>query len=229
MKPYTVLEAPQRSPEWYAARVGRLTGSAAADATDFLKRGGEGAGRRSLRARLVCERLTNRCLDDDAFVTRELQRGIDLEGVASLAYEAATGQMARWSGFLSHTELMVGCSLDGHVGKDITGIIEIKCPKSTTHLSYWQGGGVPEDYLPQATHNLWVSGAAWLDFVSFDDRFLDEKFHLFCVRITRDQVDIAGYEAQALAFLAEVERDRLAVLTTSDFRAQLAASAAVAR
>lgn len=212
MSAYTVIDAPQRSPEWYAARAGRLTGSAAADMLAFLKKGGETEKRKNLRARLVCERLTGRALDEDVFVTREMQRGIELEGAAAAAYEAATGLLCRWSGFLSHDALMVGCSLDGHVGDPLTGIIEIKCPKSTTHLSYLQGGGVPEEYVPQGTHNLWVSGAAWCDFVSFDDRF-PPPLDLFIVRLERDEAAIAAYDAQARAFLTEVERDLAGVMT----------------
>jgi hypothetical protein len=205
--PYTIVDAPQRSAEWYAARAGRLTGSCAADMLAFSKRDKtELKDRAKLRLRLVCERLTGRAEDDDTFVTKEMRRGIALEGDAAAAYEAATSSIARWSGFLSHDELMVGCSLDGHLGDPITGIIEIKCPKSPTHLSYKLAGGVPEEYLPQATHNLWVSGADWCDFVSFDDRF-PEPLQLFIVRVTRAQVDIDGYDKQARAFLHEVERD----------------------
>lgn len=203
---YAVIDAPQRSPEWYAARAGRLTGSSAADMLATRRDKAEAADRRRLRLRLVCERLTGRAEDDDAFITRELQRGIALEGAAAAAYEAATGQIARWSGFLSHNERLVGCSLDGHIGEPVAGIIEIKCPKSTTHLSYIQGGGVPEEYLPQATHNLWVSGAEWCDFVSFDDRF-PEPLQLFIARITSAQVDLADYAAKATTFLNDVDRD----------------------
>lgn len=225
---YTVLDAPQRSPEWYAARAGRLTGSCAADAIYFKKGGDESAERRKLRLRLVCERLTGLSADDDAFVTREMQRGINLESAAAAAYENATNQVVRWSGFLSHDELMVGCSLDGHVGEPIEGIIEIKCGKSATHLAYLLAGGVPEEYTPQATHNLWVSGAEWCDFVSFDDRF-PEPLQLFIHRITRADVEplIEKYDAQARTFLSEVERDLAAVMTPRPaIGAMLAASAA---
>lgn len=202
----TVIDARQRSPEWYAARAGRLTGSSAIDVVYQRKDKSESADRKKLRLRLVCERLTGRAEDDDTFITKELQRGIALESTAAAAYEAATGQIVRWSGFLSGNDLRVGCSLDGHVGDPIVGIIEIKCPKATTHLGYIQNGGVPEDYLPQATHNLWVSGAQWCDFVSFDDR-LPEPLQLFICRIERKNVDIAEYEAKALAFLADVDGD----------------------
>lgn len=213
--PYTVLDAAQRSPEWYGARAGRLTGSVAAKmlaARKNEKDKTEMADRFNLRQRLVCERLTGRAEDDDTFITKELQRGIAMEPAAAAAYEAATGLIARWSGFLSHNEWMVGASLDGHVGDPLSGIIEIKCPKSTTHLGYLQVGRVPDEYLPQATHNLWVSGAEWCDFVSFDDRF-PEPFQLFIVRLQRHEVDIDGYEAKALAFLSEVTRDLSAVVS----------------
>jgi hypothetical protein len=207
MKPtYTVIDCAQRSPEWYAARIGRLTGSCAADAIAFKVKGGETEGRRKLRDRLVVERLVGHALDDDTYVSRELQRGIDMEGAAAGAYEAQAPTLVRWSGFLSHNTLMVGCSLDGHVGDPLVGIIEIKCPKEVTHYRYLRDGIVPEEYEAQALHNLWVSGAQWLDFVSFDDRFPEGK-QLFVVRVERDNDAIAAYAAKALTFLEEVQRD----------------------
>ena len=56
------------------------------------------------------------------------------------------------------------------------------------------------------THNLWVTGAQWCDFVSFDPRF-PEHLQLFVVRVARKDVDLKGYEAKALAFLAEVDAE----------------------
>ncbi len=205
MKPYTIIDAPQRSQAWFDARIGRLTGSVAAAAIDFQKKGPEGAKRIALRKRLVAERLTRRALDDDAFVTAELQRGIALEDTALAAYEAHSGLMVRRSGFLSHDALMVGCSLDGHVGADVKGIVEIKVPKSTTHLGYLLGGDVPEEYVPQGLHNLWVSEAEWLDFVSFDDRFRSPR-DLFIVRTRREDVDLVAYELAVRLFLSEVDK-----------------------
>ena len=52
-----VLDVAQRSPEWFAARCGRVTSTAAADMLATIK-SGEAAARRDLRTRLVCERLT---------------------------------------------------------------------------------------------------------------------------------------------------------------------------
>jgi len=200
VQPFTVIEAEQRSPEWFAARLGRLTGSRAADMLATIK-SGEAAARRDLRIQLVCERLTQ-TLQEDAFVNAAMQRGIDCEPLAFSAYESLTGNVAHRTGFLAHDTLAIGCSLDGHVG-DFAGILEVKCPKSATHLGYLRGGKVPAAYIPQITHNLWVTGAAWADFLSFDDRFPVE-LQTFLVRHERNEQEIASYALAATLFLSEV-------------------------
>lgn len=220
MRRFTVINAEQRSDEWFLARLGRLTGSRAADMLATIK-SGEAAARRDLRAQLVVERLTQ-TLQEEPFTNAAMQRGIDCEPAAFAAYEALTGEVAQRTGFLAHDTLAVGCSLDAHVG-DFDGICEFKCPKSATHLRYLRSGGVPSDYLPQITHNLWVSGAQWCDFMSFDDRFPPE-LQTFLVRVHTGDVDIDGYAKKALAFLAEVDAEVSAVRTMTNLPAILEAS-----
>lgn len=199
-QPFTVVEAEQRSQEWFMARLGRLTGSRAADMLATIK-SGEAAARRDLRMQLVCERLTQ-TLQEDAFVNAAMQRGIECEPLAFSAYESLTGNVAHRTGFLAHNTLAIGCSLDGHIG-DFAGILEVKCPKSATHLGYLKAGKVPAAYLPQITHNLWVTGAAWCDFLSFDDRF-PPALQTVLIRHDRNEQEIASYALAAGLFLAEV-------------------------
>lgn len=207
---FTIIDAEQRSPEWFAARAGKLTGSRAADVLATIK-SGEAAARRDYRMQLVCERLTGQP-QEDGFINAAMQRGIDLEPKAFAAYEALTGSVAVRTCFLAHVTHAAGCSLDGHVD-GFTGIVEIKCPKSATHLKYWRGKGeAPSDYLPQITHNLWITGAQWCDFLSFDDRY-PEEMQTFLVRVNRQDVDITDYERKALAFLAEVDAEVNAIRT----------------
>lgn len=206
-RPFTIIDAPQRSPEWFAARLGRLTGSRAADMLATIK-SGEAAARRDLRIQLVCERLTG-LVQEEAYINPVMQRGIECEPLAFAAYEVQTGSFVERTGFLSHNEHMAGCSLDGHVG-DYEGIIELKCPKSATHLRYLRGGVVPTEYIPQITHNLWITGAQWCDFVSWDDRF-PPQLQLFIARVTPGE--IAAYEKRALAFLSEVWTETMACST----------------
>lgn len=217
-RPFLEITAAQRTPAWYQARVGRLTASRAADMLATIK-SGEAAARRDLRLQLVCERLTGQSQDSD-FCGADMQRGIDLEPRAFAAYEAQTGQLAHRVGFLAHPTLMAGCSPDGQVD-DFCGIVELKCPKPAIHLGYLQANQIPRDYLAQMTHALWISGAAWCDFLSYNDR-LPAPLQVFLKRVTRADVNLADYERKALAFLAEVDRATAALRTLSDLPGVLA-------
>jgi hypothetical protein len=165
---------------------------------------GEAAARRDYRLQLATERLTG-TPQENGFVNAEMQRGIDLEATAFAAYEAATGEMVRRTGFICAEDHMVGCSLDGDVS-DFAGIIELKVPKSTTHVGYLKAGTLPSTHAAQVRHNLWVTGAEWCDFASFDDR-LPKELQLFRVRVYAKDLDLAGYEAEAMQFLAEVDAE----------------------
>ena len=203
--PFTIINAEQRSDEWFAARAGRLTGSRASAILARIK-SGEAAVRRDYRLQLAVERMTGRPMES-GYINDEMQRGINLEPVAREKYELITGNKVDQSGFLQHTHLMAGCSLDGDINA-FAGILEIKCPKSTTHVSYIKGGVMPSDYLPQVRHNLWISGAEWCDFFSYDDR-LPEGLDTFLVRVWAKDVDLPGYESEALRFLDEVEAEHV--------------------
>jgi predicted phage-related endonuclease len=207
LRGFTVCEADQRSPEWFQARLGRLTGSRAGDMLATIK-SGEAAPRRDLRTQLVVERLTG-TVQEDGFINAAMQWGMDQEPAAFAAYESLTGNVAQRTGFISHDALMVGCSLDGHVG-DFEGVCEFKCPKSATHLRYLRGAILPIDYLPQVRHNLWVTGAKWCDFMSYDPRF-PSHLQTFLVRVEASTLDMAAYQRAVETFLAEVDAEVEAV------------------
>jgi len=203
---YTVIDAPQRSPEWFAARLGRLTGSRAKDMLATIK-SGEAAVRRDLRAQLVVERLTGQSAED-GYVNEDMQRGIDLEAEARAAYEARMGVLVDTAGFLAHSELMAGYSPDGLVGDD--GLIEIKCPKIATHYRRLSSDDAWSDVLPQIRHGLWMTGRTWADLVSYDNRFPD-RLRIVIKRVTADALALDEYDEKVRAFLAEVDRDIAAV------------------
>jgi predicted phage-related endonuclease len=205
----TILTMPQRSPEWIAARLGRVTGSTADAMLAQGKGKAESAGRRNLRVRLALERLMG-VSQEDVYQSRDMLRGIELEDEAFRAYEAETGNVARKSGFLAHPTLLAGCSLDAEVDH-FAGIVELKVPKSATHLEYLRGG-VPLNYLRQVQHNLWISGAQWADFVSYDPRF-PEGLRLKITRITMSDAERTAYELLVRLFLGEVDRELADVRT----------------
>ena len=205
----TVVNYSQGSPEWFHARIGRLTGSRAADMLATIKTG-EAASRRNLRVQLVCERLTSIEQGPD-FHSRSMQRGQEREADAIALFESVTGNVVRFAGFLAHDELMVGCSLDGYIGSDFEEILEVKVPKAAVHLEYLRRRTVPPKYIPQLRHNLWVSGAQRAHFASFGPDF-PEPLQLHVVTLEREAIDVEGYAALAVMFLEEVEQELQAVL-----------------
>lgn len=200
---FTVIDVAQRSPEWFAARCGRLTGSSAGDMLAKVK-SGEAAGRRNLRVRLVLERLTGHP-QEDGYSNDAMERGIEKEPDAMSAYEVLTGLMTWPVGFMAHTELMAGCSPDGLVDGG-RGLLELKCLKSANHLECVRAGVIPPKYMPQLIHNLWISGSEWCDFVSFDDRF-PQDLRIVRYRLLASEVDLGAYELAARMFLSEVEKE----------------------
>lgn len=197
---YMVSNAAQRTPEWHQARLGKATGSRAADITATIK-SGEAAARRNYRVQLVTERLTGACAEE-CYVSKEMQDGIDNEPFARMEYEIATGEIVQEAGFTYLPNIAAGCSVDGFIGDE--GIFEAKCPKSATHVSYLLAARLPPEYVPQVKHNLWITGCEFCDFASFDPR-MPKELRLFKVRVYRNELDIAGYEAELLKFLGEVD------------------------
>ena len=196
-----VLDMPQRTPEWFAARLGVLTGTAAKDMLATIK-SGEAAARRDLRTRLVVERLTGQA-QEDVFVNADMQRGVELEDEARAAYESATGHLVTSAGFLKHPDLPVGYSPDGLLD-DGAGLLELKVPRSATHLRYLRSGALPAEHAAQVLHGLYVSGAKFCDFCSYDNRY-PAPLRLFRVRVERDEKAIADYDKTVRAFLAECD------------------------
>jgi hypothetical protein len=139
--------------------------------------------------------------------------------LARAAYEAATGYVVRSTGFLAHRELPIGCSLDGDVD-DFTGIVEFKVPKSATHYRYLKSNELPSEHVWQIVHNLYVTGAAWCDFVSFDDRF-PHALQLHTIRATRNDATLRGYETALKQFLTEVDTELAALRTMTDLTSVL--------
>ncbi len=195
-----VYDFPQRSPEWYAARLGKLTASDAKHITAFLKNGDEAAARRDLKMRLVCERLTGQPADEP-YVNADMQRGLDLEPEAFAAYEAKTGQLVRRVGFVAHDELMTGGSPDGVIG-EFEGLVEIKAPRPANHLKYLRTGDFRE-HLPQITHLLWLTDARWCDFASYCPSF-PEHMRLFVARV-KNGWDGGTHSKNVQNFLEEVD------------------------
>lgn len=190
----------QGSDAWKALRAGKVTASRVADVLSKIK-SGESAGRKNYRMDLVAERLTGK--PADSFTNSAMQWGTEQEPFARIAYETHKGLFVEQVPFVDHPTIeWFGCSPDGLVAED--GLLEIKCPNTTTHLEYLQDGKPPSKYIPQMMAQMACTGRKWCDFVSFDPR-LPEDLQLFVVRLNWDDAYIQEMEAEVKQFLNEVD------------------------
>ena len=213
----------QGGPEWKAARCGLITASRISDVLSFNQpsaavakengfklvreavaaglKGAESGEREGYRMELVAERLTGQ-VDDSVFQTKWLREGTEQEPYARAAYEVATGNYLDQHSFVLHPEWdFTGASPDGICGR---GGVQIKCPKSTTHLKWMDAGIVPPEHVPQMMWEIECFELDWLDFVSYDARMLDEDLQLFIVRLHRDEETLKTYREAVDMFNIEI-------------------------
>lgn len=191
----------QGTPEWLAVRCGRFTGSRFADLMAVTK-SGPSTSRANLLVTLALERLTGE--PEQTFQNDAMRRGSELEPLARGAYEAHTGALVSEVAFVVHPDFaFIGVSPDGLL--DETGLLEVKCPAAQAkHLYALRTGAHANEYKWQIQGQLWVTGRAWCDAVSYDPRF-PEGLQLAITRVTRDDVAIKALEQACIAANAEVD------------------------
>lgn len=195
-----IVDCVQGTPEWHAARAGKVTASRMADLTAKTK-AGWGAGRANYMAELVAERLTG--VVSESFTNLAMRHGIETEPEARRVYEFMTDNRVTPIGFVLHPTIeMSGASPDGLVGED--GLLEIKCPNTATHIETLLTDEVQEKYIKQMQWQMLCTGRAWCDFVSYDPR-LPARMQLFVKRINAVPAMQADLETQVAAFLTEID------------------------
>ena len=195
----------QRTDEWFAARLGKVTASRVSDVIAKTKTG-YSASRENYMADLIVERLTGQ--KASTFTNAAMERGIEQEPHARAGYSARAGELVEEVGFIDHPAITgSGASPDGLVGE---GCVEFKCPNTATHLEYLLAGKPPEKYVTQMQWQMACTSRPWCDFVSYDPR-LPENLQLLIVRVPRDDKRIAELEGEVRKFLIELD-DKLAKL-----------------
>lgn len=201
-----VLDMPQRSPEWFKARAGMLTGSNAGTAMlKDLKSGGEPAAKRDLRFQLALERTLGTAIDTGGFTNADMKRGIEREPAARASYEIKRETLVTEVGFcVSEFHDHIGCSPDGlvYLGDEV-GLIEIKCPRPAIHWETLRSKDVPSSYIYQLAHNMLVTDANWCDFVSYCEEF-PIGHQLVIVRKYRADLPLSTYNRGQKAFMEQV-------------------------
>ena len=157
-----VVDAPQRSPAWFEARLGKPTASNFGDvlAVSKVKKtlGEPLKARADYAHRLVAERL---CGPAPQVTTGYMQRGIAQEPDVLAAYELRTGFRPEPVGFCLDTTEMFGASPDGLVGSD--GLVECKTTLPHLFIELMLSGGAIEKHRAQMVGQCLVTGRAWVD------------------------------------------------------------------
>lgn len=193
-------EIEQGTDAWHQMRLGKVTASRVADIMRTTK-SGISATRQRYLGELVAERLTGQ--PTQGFKSADMEWGNVTEEQARTAYEflAMAGDL-HGVAFVDHPKIaMSGASPDRLVGE--SGLLEVKCPATHTHIATLLGSPIPPDYIIQMQWQMACTGRIWCDWVSFDPR-LPEDMRLFVKRVARDDKRIGELEAEVEEFISEV-------------------------
>jgi hypothetical protein len=130
--------------------------------------------------------------------TEWMERGNELEEEAAVLYELATDIDTEIVGFITNNG--VGCSPDRLVGKE--GLLEIKCPKPSTHTKYIVSQKMDNKYIPQVQGQLMVTGRKWCDWMSYHP-----ELPPVIVRVERDEKYIEKLSTELEKFLKEFKEN----------------------
>lgn len=194
----------QRTPDWFRARLGKITGSAVGNiiskgkGADFTKTG------LTYLNGVVAERILQPDIiaDDDFFQTyldevnttsKAMRIGTEREQEARELYAAVRNEQVEEVGSVEHPDIRgFASSPDGVIADGVAkGVLEIKCPTPATYVNYLSAiqtaedlKAVNSDYYWQCYSHMAVTGAAWCDFVAYCP-YLKVPLHI--VRINRDE------------------------------------------
>lgn len=191
-----ISDIEQGSEEWLALRFGWITASKFKD----VIAGGQGKTRMAYMRQLAAETITGERID--SYSNEYMEWGTETEPQARAMYELENAVNVDQISFIKHDSIRAGCSPDGLIGND--GLIEIKCPKTTTQIETFLSGKMPPSHKAQVQGQLWISEREWTDFVSFDPR-INGSSSYFCVRVYRDEAYIKTLEEGVKAFENELK------------------------
>lgn len=197
----------QRSPEWYALRLGIPTASEFAQIV--TPTGRPSASARTYAMSLAAELFIGRSINmwgGNAWT----DRGREMETQAISHYEFTRDVEIKPIGFVTNDDKTAGCSPDGFVGDD--GMVEVKALKAEHHIAaimaHQVNGACPADYKPQTQGQLLLCQRQWCDLV-----FYHPELPMLTIRQQPDEA--MGKTLSAQIPLLITERDRvLAALKT---------------
>ena len=171
-----VYECEQSSPEWYAAKIGRVSTS------NFSKllAAGEQKGRAKLLRELAAEVMTGE--PTDGYESKEMGLGKQMEPEVRDWYARTRFADVRQVGFVFNPAVGAGWSPDGLIGEE--GALELKWHRRDVMIAMLEKGTFPGEHRAQVHGALWVGRRRWIDYVAYSH----PKLPKYVVRLERDDV-----------------------------------------
>jgi len=189
----------QGSEEWLSLRLGKITASRVKDVLTKGRGTSPSKTAESYMMELIAEMLTG---NSKPFFENDAMRwGTETEPQARAMYAVNNDFVdVKEVAFVEHNE-QIGISPDGLVGDK--GLLEIKCPNTTTQLKRALSDDYSSDYKAQIQMQLWVTEREWCDFLSFDPR-LDCSAGYLQQRVMRDEEYIEEMKTKVYAFVEKM-------------------------
>lgn len=195
---------PQGSPEWHAARCGKVTASnfAAIMQEPRSKSAPWSQSAETYARQLVCERLTG--LPQDEASGKAIDWGNANEEAARQAHEERSGLEIMAAPFVTHPLVAsIGASVDGLIGSART--VEIKCPwNSWRHVDVLLEQRMPPEHVAQVQGGLWITGREVCDFISYDPR-QPARLRAVILPVPRDHKYVERLAERVTAFAQYVD------------------------
>lgn len=188
-----ILDVPQNSPEWHAARAGIPTASEFSTVMASGRGGGESKTRRTYMLKLAGEIVTGEV--QEGFSSAHTERGHEMEPDARNMYALMTDAQPELVGFIRNGQK--GGSPDSLIGD--SGLLEIKTKLPHLLIDVLLKDEFPPEHKAQCQGNLWVSEREWIDIAVYWP-----KLPLFIKRAYRDEAYIAKLAAAVDAFNSEL-------------------------
>jgi putative phage-type endonuclease len=174
------IQVEQCTDEWFAARLGKITGSSFGKYITPLGKASSSAA--TLNKKLIEEKVTGR--QSEYFQTEHMERGNELEPHALAWFNKELGREFEPVGFFDSGKGW-GVSPDA-IDFTLNEGVEIKCPLLSTHLDYIAKGVIPSQYVAQVQGQLMVSGFDHWYFVSYSPQVNTQ----LVLKIERDETYI---------------------------------------
>lgn len=193
--PLEIFNCEQGTPEWHACRAGIPTASEFATVMAKGRGGGDSKTRKTYLYKLAGERITGE-VGQVWTGNAHTERGHAMEPEARDLYAFMRDTQPQQIGFMRRGP--VGCSPDSLIGDD--GLLEVKTKLPHLQIELLEAGELPGEHKAQVQGQLWVTGRAFVDFVSYWPRL-----PIFIKRIERDEKYIAELSAAVREFLSELD------------------------